>query len=287
MAGKKDIFDRADALPDPVTTARMLLGEEWLDEVKKTGLVGINEIESSGLVSRKTILKHCKKGLVKGDLMVVAGKKVWLFEPESVRSYLDNVIDIIENSVRKKKNRPVAVEAPDGFLKIADVAKLCNVSHWTVRDAIHDLQIPIENGKHGVKLIAIALVPEIRSTLEGKSRTHYAVGKRTVPKIAVEGRIAGGFFVPDFDLLFALLIAQPSITSDELLAATGAGLQTVVNWKTGKTINPSFQYQPGLIALFRSKFKCTLAPHLVENAKSHRRHYMREYMAKKRRNISS
>lgn len=286
MTGGKNIFDRADALPDPKTAARMLVGDEWLAEVEKTGLVKINDIESTGLVSRKTILKHCKSGLVKGELRVISGKKVWLFQPESVRSYLENVINIIENSVRKKKNRPVAVNAPDGFLKIADVAKLCNVSHWTVRDAIANLHIPIELGKHGVKLIAGASVPEIRSNLEGKSRAHYAAGNQPEPKIPVEGRIKGGLFIPDFDLLFALLIAQPSVTSDDLLAATGAGLQTIVNWKTGKTINPSYKYQPGLIALFRSKFKCTLAPHLVEIAKSHRRHFMREYMSKKRKKAS-
>lgn len=272
-------IDFDDELPAPRRVSTLDTNRKRNAEIG--GRVTLAEMEASGLVSRKTLMKHIRSKELIASKEKVMGVEMWLISPRNARAYLNRVDGLLEKAVREKRNRPKPVNVPDGFVAFADLADETGLSHWTVRKAIQDLDVPVEVGRHGKKLIPEARKKAVLNHLAGvrKPVKREAVAQPVAPK---KGRLKGGLFIDSYQTLHHLLMVHPDITISDLVAATGCSNETARRWKASERITPPGHYQRALVAYFRERFSARLSPALVEMAEQHRREYMAAKMRDRR-----
>ena len=59
----------------------------FAEDVDRTGLLTMQDAAKRSGLSRKTVLKHLRSGLLNGRLGKVFGKPIWLFKPAEVERY--------------------------------------------------------------------------------------------------------------------------------------------------------------------------------------------------------
>ncbi len=270
--------DRLDALPAPATVSAAVAAQRFDDALDRRGKVTMAQIEATGAVSRKTILKHIGQGHLSGTRELVQGRPTWLFEPEEARRYLEVLAALLHAAVHHKANRPTRITGDAGYVTIREAAEACGVSHWTVREHLARLGIKVRIGRHRAHFIADQELPRMRAHFDGLAHPQ---SQRGEPGQIPKGRAEGGPYFGSFDVLWAVLVAQPELTNSELRRISGASAQTVRRWVAGARI-PDNAYRGSLIAFFRERYLCRLSDDLAALAEMHRRDYFRQYVAERR-----
>lgn len=256
-AALRALWADIDELPIGKEISVAAAAAKFANALNEHNLVTIAEIEAIGLVSRKTILKHIRAGLLKGDKHDVDGKWMWLFEPADVEAYLATAANIVRESIARRGERWTN-EAPPGWLTIAETADKAKVSHWTVRNAIRAGRLRWRPGQRGAKLVSVADAAAFAKEVEGLCRRPIEPKPRPVTQPPRPGEL----FIANFDVLFALLISQPDLDPVELAAACGCKTETARRWLALER-EPSAIYRPAVAAFFRARYRATLAAELL------------------------
>lgn len=229
----------------------------FFDRLKARKRVSLAELIDRTGVAYKTALKHVVEGHLKARRETIGGKVTWTFSETEAKRYQRIAPALVEAGLRNR-GAPTP-DTPEGHTTIEELAARRGCSHWFIRDEIKAGRLPATRGKHGKVYIADA---EAR---------------------AFEGpRTAKGLRINTPAALVSFLLDRAGVTPAEIGTIAGAKAPTVERWAAGET-PPKAAQLGAMIAVARVKERLSLAPGLIDAAKTHRAAYMREYMAQRRK----
>lgn len=164
----------------------------FAEAVAKTGLLTMQDVIARAGVAYKTVSKHHRAGLLKGERRLVCGKLIWMFESAEVARYAQTARQKANESRRAGSLRGGSARATsaDGFVTAAEIASESGRSLWCVYDALAAGQLAgCRQGKKGAYL-----VPK-EAALEWIATYRYlplGTGYATIPEAARAAGISEG-----------------------------------------------------------------------------------------------
>lgn len=237
------------SLPDPAARA-------YYDRVNATGRVSIYELMDRSGVSYKTVLSHIRKHKLRGKRVNIGGKPTWTFTERETERYVKMAPRLIDEGVRA--GGAFSPEIPAGFLTIEQVAHRRDCTHWFVRDAISGGTLAAVRGKHGKLFV------------------------RVEDAIAFEGpKTARGTRLKTIAGLIYFVFDHLNLTDDDIAKIGGVTVRTARGWRISPT--PNWVSAGKILAFAGERVNLSLSAELKELSRLHRREYMRDYMAARRK----
>ena len=276
-------FDEMELAPAGKEISVAARANAYADELAAMGQVTMRQLTAFGVVSRKTVEKHMRTGLLTGRKVKISGVPTWLFEPEHAQRYLESVTGITRRSVGEQKKRERAkATAPDGHVTVAELAARTGLSRWAIYDCLTDGRLAsVGAGFKGAKLITDAEATRFARNMAGKARPS-RLGREPKPPVArPTARERRPIIVQHRMVLVFLVLDQPGETVVGLARDLKVGAQTVRNWADGHS-QPDDGNTGRLVAYARGRYAIRVGPELDELGKAHRASYMTGYMRKQR-----
>jgi len=124
----------ADIQPEGIEVA----AQRFREAVEATGCLLTRDVVARVGLSRKTVVKHRREGLLKGRYSLVYGKMVWLFKPAEVERYakIAQATMLRSRAEGRFRGGRACARAPAKYMTVSDVMRASGRTYWMVLDAI-------------------------------------------------------------------------------------------------------------------------------------------------------